>query len=82
LVAWGFGFGARQGDVMRITITGPDGSEVISSDAAFEKQQAQYFRAAGKRAKGDWATGSYTAQVDFIRDGTLIDSQTTTVVAD
>ncbi|MEB8389058.1 M23 family metallopeptidase [Rhodobacteraceae bacterium KMM 6894] len=82
LVAWGYGFGGRQGDVMRITITGPDGAEVIRDNAVLDKQQAQYFRAAGKRARNDWATGSYTAQVDLMRDGVTIDSQKTTVNVD
>lgn len=82
LVAWGYGFGGRQNDVMRLTIKGPNGAEIFTNDAVLDKTQAQYFRAAGRRARGDWAPGSYTAQVDLMRDGAVIDSRTTTVITD
>ena len=74
LVAWGYGFGARVGDVMRLTILGPDGKTVFEHEALLSKPQAQYFRAAGKRARALWPPGSYVARAELIRDGTLIDA--------
>ncbi|MCZ4354526.1 M23 family metallopeptidase [Roseovarius aestuarii] len=83
LVAWGYGFGGRPDDVMRITITAPDGSQVYQNDSKLEKTHAQYFRAAGRRARtGDWAAGTYTAQVDLLRDGKVIDRRSATLNAD
>lgn len=82
LVAWGYGFGGRAGDVMGITITGPDGAEVFAHAATLTKDQAQYFRAAGRRARaGDWAPGAYTVQIDLTRAGALIDSHSKTVTS-
>ena len=48
LVLWGLMFGGRAGDVVRITVTGPGGEVVASSDAV-TRDQAIFFRAAGRR---------------------------------
>ncbi|MFD0857382.1 M23 family metallopeptidase [Roseovarius aquimarinus] len=74
LVAWGYGFGARKGDVMRLSILGPDGAVLFTHDAEIEKAQAQFFRAAGQRARAPWAPGSYSARAELLRGGAVIDS--------
>ena len=74
LVVFGYAFGARAGDVMRLTLTGPTG-EVVSQDMALNKTQALLFRASGKRGTS-WPTGTYKAEATLLRDGTPIDSMT------
>ena len=79
MVAWGFVFGTRVGDVLHTVITGPEG-EVFDGETALDRQQAMAFRASGKRAPdGGWPTGDYTATIEMIRDGAVLDTQTTTV---
>jgi hypothetical protein len=75
LVAWGHAFGGRAGDTLRITLSGPDG--VISDHTdALEADQAQFFRAAGRRMRGEgWPPGTYRADITLSRDGQVIDSQ-------
>ena len=63
LVLSGHAFHTKAGDVMRITITGPQGT-VIAKAVQLEKDRAQLFRAIGKkRPAGGWPTGSYFGQV-------------------
>lgn len=77
LVAWGYAFGGRAGDVMEISIMGPAG-EVFSHTATIDKAQAQFFRAAGRRApSGGWEAGSYSAEISLLRNGAVVDSMTT-----
>lgn len=68
LVVWGYAFGGLAGDVMQITITGPAGQIITDHRDSLERDQAQFFRAAGRRtpARG-WPVGRYTAQVTLIR---------------
>ncbi|MBW6419073.1 M23 family metallopeptidase [Celeribacter sp. PS-C1] len=76
LVVYGFAYGSRAGDVLRLSIFGPEG-EVISQDAELDRSQAQLFRAIGKRNPGTWPTGGYSATVQMLRDGTVIDQRET-----
>ncbi len=73
LVVWGYMFGARAGDQMRLVIEGPEG-QVIDGSEALERDQAQLFRAIGRRPPpGGWPAGRYTGEVTLIRDGVAID---------
>lgn len=73
LVLFGYVFGGRKGDLIEIGIDGPDG-RVIAHGIALEKDQAQLFRAAGKRRPGaGWPVGQYEGQVRMLRDGEEID---------
>lgn len=75
LVLYGYAFGGRTGDVIRIVIDGPDGP-VTDQSAELEKDQAQLFRAAGKRQpQGGWPVGRYTGAVFLMRDGQEIDRE-------
>ncbi|MFY9238705.1 MAG: hypothetical protein WAO78_07555 [Roseovarius sp.] len=62
---------------MEISIMGPAG-EVFSHTATIDKAQAQFFRAAGRRApSGGWEAGSYSAEISLLRNGAVVDSMTT-----
>ena len=79
LVLWGYAFGGRTGDVMSLTLTGPLG-EIISNDAVLEKNQAQFFRAAGRKLRAErWPPGTYTGTVALTRGGTALGSRTITL---
>lgn len=83
LVVWVFGFGGRAGDVIRLSITGPDGTEDFTHDTVSDKTQAQYFRAAGRRARtGDWTPRRHTGHGMLLRDGAVIDSRTETLIVE
>lgn len=78
LVLFGFAYGSRAGDVLRLEITGPDG-EFLTQDVELTKPQAQLFRAAGRRLTGDaWPHGTYTGTVTLLRDGAPLAQKTVT----
>lgn len=73
LVVYGLAFGGRAGDIVTLEIVGPEGP-VLNQSFSLEKDQARYYRAAGKRA-GDssWPSGLYSGTVILTRDGREID---------
>ena len=80
LVLWGFLFGGRAGDVVRLTITGPDGRAFFAEDAVLDRGQAQSFRAAGRRPPDQgWPAGRYAGTVELERDGVILDRLVTQV---
>ncbi len=82
LVAWGFVFGAMGGDILQVTISGPDGV-VLTQEAPFDRNQAQVFRAIGKRAPAaGWPAGQYHAMIALIRDGQTLDVAPASVTVD
>ncbi|WP_270726738.1 M23 family metallopeptidase [Shimia sp. Alg240-R146] len=79
MVVFAFGFGSRPGDRLDITITGPAG-EILSTSVTLEKQQAQYFRAVGKRTpKRGWPKGAYTGEIKLLREGRILDQTMTSL---
>ena len=76
LVVFGFSFGTRKDDVIRLTLTGPEG-EVITQDSVLERNHAQGFRAVGKRRRGSahWPEGDYLGRVELIRDGRTVSTR-------
>lgn len=77
LVLWGFAFGGRKGDVVRIEIEGPNGP-FARHDSTLDKDQARFFRAYGKRLKAKrWAPGTYSGRVTLLRDGKAISMTST-----
>ena len=76
LVLWAAFFGGRAGDEVRIAITGPNGT--VHEDAVpVERDQAQFFRASGRRAPaGGWAPGRYEGRAALVRDGETVEVQT------
>lgn len=76
LVVFGFVFGVRKGDVLRLTLTGPSGT-VITQDHRFDRKQAQSFRAIGKRrGAAHWPSGRYIGTARLLRDGSIISDLT------
>lgn len=73
LVIFGFAFGGQKGDVMDMQITGPNG-EFLTQAITLEKDQAQFFRAAGRRLTAErWPAGTYTGVVRMLRGATVLD---------
>lgn len=80
MVVWGYVFGGKPQDVLTLTINGPAG-EVFRQDVILERQQAQLFRAGGKRAPASgWSSGSYTGTITLMRDGSILDQQIETLI--
>ncbi len=78
LVVWGYAFGGQSGDSVIITLDGP-GGRILRQSAALDRDQAQFFRAAGKRCCGGperWPAGTYTGVVALVRDGQELDRAT------
>lgn len=82
LVIWGYAFGGRQGDVMHITLTGPNGTITDHRDT-LERDQAQFFRAAGRKTPDDgWAPGLYRGQIALIRGDHTLDTRQIQITLD
>ena len=79
LVVWGYVFGGRVGDEIILKIDGPN-DQIINQTVVLERNQAQLFRATGRRApQSGWPVGDYLGDIQMVRDGMVIDSATTTV---
>ncbi len=75
LVVWGYAFGVRRGDVLELTVTGPE-NFTFSYKALIKKDQALAFRAAGKKRKHpSWPIGDYVGISKLVRQGEIISSQ-------
>lgn len=81
LVVWAFFFGARQGDVLTLSITGPQG-EVIREAMTLDRTQAQAFRAIGKRARADWPAGAFLGTATLSRDGAVIEERSVSMAVE
>ncbi len=81
LVVWAFAFGGRDGDLIHLSITGPDGP-FSSSTATIKGNKAQFFRAAGKKIRRGIRSGTYQGKIVIERDGKEIDSITTSVAVE
>lgn len=83
LVVFGFTFGTRKDDVVRLQITGPDGT-VISQDTVLERPHAQAFRAVGKRRRGSvgWPAGVYEGTATLLRGEKVISTRTTRITVE
>lgn len=69
LVLFGYAFGGQAGDIVTLTINGPNGN-ILNQTVTLEKDQARYFRASGKRLTADrWPAGPYLGTVIVMRDG-------------
>ncbi len=79
LVLFGYAFGGQAGDRMQLHIEGPAG-EFMDETVVIEKNQAQFFRAVGKKRRADWQAGTYRGTVTLERDGRTIDSAQGAVV--
>ncbi|WP_370400601.1 M23 family metallopeptidase [Sulfitobacter sp. JB4-11] len=72
IVLFGLIFGTQANDVLRMRIEGPNGM-LIEDDQVMERDQAQAFRAFGRRKRAnDWPAGAYDGSISLIRDGKTI----------
>ncbi|GGX53739.1 peptidase M23 [Tateyamaria omphalii] len=63
IVVFGYAFGGKAGDNMHLRIDGPDGT-LIDDVVEIDRNQAQFFRALGKkRTSQRWPSGRYTGTV-------------------
>ena len=67
LVVYAHIFGGQAGDIIAFRIGGPKGL-FMDETVVLEKDQAQLFRAVGKRHRVDWDSGTYTGTVRLLRD--------------
>ena len=80
LVVFGHTFGTQRGDVMALSITGPNG-ELVADEITLDRTQAQAFRAIGKRrSAAQWEAGTYTGTVTLMRGTEQIDRRETVLV--
>lgn len=73
LVGWAFAYGTRAGDRLAITLTDPTGAVAFEHEASFERDQARAYRAAGRKARGDWQAGIWRLDVRLLSEGGEID---------
>lgn len=75
LVVWGYAFGGRAGDILHIAITGP-GGRVTDHHDRLDKDQAQFFRAVGRKTPpGGWPAGPYSGSVTLLRGERIISTR-------
>lgn len=67
IIVWAELFGLSAGDVLTMTITAPDGSNVVTHQQDIEANKAVYFQFAGRKRKGEWITGEYKAHLSVVR---------------
>ncbi|WP_299648028.1 M23 family metallopeptidase [uncultured Tateyamaria sp.] len=81
IVVYGYAFGGKAGDRLQLRIDGPDGT-LIDDEVEIERNQAQFFRALGKkRTTAGWPAGQYTGTVVLRRGQREISRvQNTTIV--
>lgn len=70
MVLWAALFGVAPGDRVTVTMTAPDGSRMVDSTQAMDRDQAWRMVALGKKRPGAaWPAGVYQGKVVFERDG-------------
>ena len=80
LVLWAYMFGSQTGDKVQITILDPNGATVFEDIVDLERDQAQLFRAGGRRTpKGGWGVGEHIGIVELLRNGESLEIQTVSV---
>lgn len=69
LAAWATLVGVREGDILRLSLTAPDGSVVVSKEDRLRRTQIFYFSFVGDRARSPWPPGDYVARAELVRAG-------------
>ena len=64
---------ARAGDVLRLTISGPEGFRHGNEAAPIPRHQARYVAFAGKKRRApSWPAGLYQGKAEVVREGSVI----------
>jgi hypothetical protein len=75
LVLWGYAFGGRAGDILHLAISGP-GGRVTDHHDTLAKDQAQFFRATGRKTPpGGWPAGVYSGTITLLRGDRIISTR-------
>jgi len=75
IVVYGYAFGGKQGDQLRLTIDGPTGT-FMDETVTLDRDQAQFFRAVGKKRRTPaWPEGTYLGTVTLIRDDVTLNTE-------
>lgn len=70
MVFWSEVFTLQKGDIMKLALRGPDGQIVSESSTSLDRPMARRYGFVGKKQpSGGWPKGTYTGQVEVIRDG-------------
>ncbi|MFY0682257.1 MAG: M23 family metallopeptidase [Thalassovita sp.] len=79
VVTWVYAYGSQAGDVLALSIAGPEGL-VVKKAIDLEKSQAQLFRAIGrKRPDTNWPTGTYTTRAVLLRGDQVLSDRSHTI---
>ncbi|UYV37978.1 hypothetical protein N4R57_02395 [Rhodobacteraceae bacterium D3-12] len=77
---WGYAFGARAGDILRLDIFAPDGAFLHRKTYRIPRNIAALTRITALRRPGlSWPPGRYSGQVTLLRQNRLISQQITTL---
>ncbi|MBB3993240.1 hypothetical protein GGR95_000868 [Sulfitobacter undariae] len=80
LVFYAFLFGTQKGDVVQLSLSGPDGGVLVERDTLMKRRQAQSFRAIGKKLRAErWPAGAYEGNAALIRSGKIVEQQALTL---
>lgn len=81
MVFWSEVFTLKKGDVMNMTLRGPNDQVVSESSTTLDRPMARRYGFVGKkRPSGGWAKGIYTGHVEVIRDGKSATTKSTATV--
>ncbi|MDA9208053.1 peptidoglycan DD-metalloendopeptidase family protein [Octadecabacter sp.] len=80
IVLWGFAYGTRPGDVVKISYSGPDGPLFETSDV-LDRTQALTMRAGGLNPPhAGWESGTYRGIIEHTRDDVVLGRQTSIAI--
>jgi len=76
LAVWGFFYGLRQHDIIRVTVRFPDGALLADQTFTLTQNQAEGYRLSGRKRRAEpWPAGLYQGVVSLTRDGREIDGK-------
>ncbi|MES2969881.1 MAG: M23 family metallopeptidase [Pseudomonadota bacterium] len=78
LVVWAYTFGTKAGDMIDLSLTGPD-EVVIADTIPLDRAQAQSFRAIGRKLRDVWPHGTYQGSAGLTRNGETVDQSEVTL---
>lgn len=82
LVFWAHFFGLRTHDEVVLSVTTPDGRQLVERRSRMDRNRARQFVAAGKRARGPWPPGTYRGEARLLRAGVVLSTITAEVAID
>jgi murein DD-endopeptidase MepM/ murein hydrolase activator NlpD len=63
----------RQGDALRLSVSGPDGFEAVNQAPPLDRNKATFIAFTGKKLRAErWPAGDYRGEAAVVRDGKVI----------